>query len=448
MPSDSEDYESPEPEDYDDSEDEGPASYRKGGYHPVRIGDVLGAKYRVEAKLGWGHFSTVWMCSSVAHPDSSEACVAIKIQKSASHYTEAAMDEVEILSGMPGKSAAIVGLLEHFTVTGPNGKHVCMVFELLSHNLLHLIKQYDYNGVPMDMVRHIARDVLTGLEYIHTHCSVIHTDIKPENVILTREFAVDLCAIRDAEAQHASNNDQALNNEAVGYAAVRHGGNAAMEVPGARLPRPVLAKIGDFGNACWTYRHFTEEVATRQYRAPEAIVGCHYDTAIDIWATACLIFELITGEYLFDPRTDQHERYSRDEDHLALITELLGDLPKKVLTKGKMSKKYFKKGKLRNITQLEPWDLYSVLTQKHKMAKDDAQQLCEFMLPMLALSDKDRASASDCLQHPWLSMAGQQEQQQQVDAVEKLMTNMSLNPAMSSNDQHQQSQGNRRASSV
>lgn len=29
------------------------------------------------------------------------------------------------------------------------------------------------------------------------------------------------------------------------------------------------AKIVDFGNACWTYKHFTDDIQTRQYRAPE-----------------------------------------------------------------------------------------------------------------------------------------------------------------------------------
>jgi len=33
-----------------------------GGYHPVKIGDLFNGKYHVIRKLGWGHFSTVWLC--------------------------------------------------------------------------------------------------------------------------------------------------------------------------------------------------------------------------------------------------------------------------------------------------------------------------------------------------------------------------------------------------
>ena len=67
--------------------------------------------------------------------------------------------------------------------------------------------------------------------------------------------------------------------------------------------RRVLSKIVDFGNACWVNEHFTDDIQTRQYRAPEVIIGAGYDTAADIWSYACLVFELLTGELLFDPRT-------------------------------------------------------------------------------------------------------------------------------------------------
>ncbi|CAK0869947.1 unnamed protein product, partial [Prorocentrum cordatum] len=51
-----------EHEDYTESDDEGVDQYKKGGYHVVNIGEVYNSRYRVVAKLGWGHFSTVWLC--------------------------------------------------------------------------------------------------------------------------------------------------------------------------------------------------------------------------------------------------------------------------------------------------------------------------------------------------------------------------------------------------
>jgi len=33
-----------------------------GGYYAVDIGEIFIDRYQVVKKLGWGHFSTVWLC--------------------------------------------------------------------------------------------------------------------------------------------------------------------------------------------------------------------------------------------------------------------------------------------------------------------------------------------------------------------------------------------------
>ena len=59
-----------------------------------------------------------------------------------------------------------------------------MVFEILGVNFLELIKRYDYKGVPIPLVRKLARQCLIGLDYLHRMCKIIHTDFKPENVVV------------------------------------------------------------------------------------------------------------------------------------------------------------------------------------------------------------------------------------------------------------------------
>lgn len=66
-----------ETEDYTESDDEGADGYRKGGYHSVTVGEVYNGRYTVVAKLGWGHFSTVWLCKDMQ----SGRYVAMKVQK-------------------------------------------------------------------------------------------------------------------------------------------------------------------------------------------------------------------------------------------------------------------------------------------------------------------------------------------------------------------------------
>ncbi|KAK0130529.1 SRSF protein kinase 1 [Merluccius polli] len=161
-------------------------------------------------------------------------------------------------------------------------------------------------------------------------------------------------------------------------------------------------KIADLGNACWVTKHFTDDIQTRQYRSLEVLMGAGYSTPADIWSTACMVFELATGDYLFEPHSG--EEYTRDEDHIALIIELLGKVPRKLILAGKYSKEFFnKKGELRHITKLKPWGLLEVLVEKYEWAKEEALSFSTFLLPMLDLVPEKRASAAQCLSHPWLS---------------------------------------------
>merc|ERR1719347_991355 len=160
-------------------------------------------------------------------------------------------------------------------------------------------------------------------------------------------------------------------------------------------------KIADLGNACWEQHHFTEDIQTRQYRSLEVLLGAGYGPPADIWSTACMAFELATGDYLFEPHSG--EDYSRDEDHLAHIIELAGPIPRHIAMSGKYSKEYFRKtGELRHITKLKPWPLFDVLTEKYEWDPTTAKEFADWLLPMLAFDPLERATAMDCISHPFL----------------------------------------------
>jgi len=133
--------------------------YRGFRLGQVKVGEVYNNNFVVVRKLGWGHFSTVWC----AWDRKNKRQVALKVQKSASHYTEAAMDEIDFLNKAASidhaGSQQVVRLWDSFKHSGPNGNHVCMVFEPMGPNLLALIKHFNYRGIPMDMVRSITRQV-------------------------------------------------------------------------------------------------------------------------------------------------------------------------------------------------------------------------------------------------------------------------------------------------
>lgn len=163
----------------------------------------------------------------------------------------------------------------------------------------------------------------------------------------------------------------------------------------------VSFKVADLGNACWVDKHFSDDIQTRQYRSPETIIGGGYDTSADIWSLACMIFELVTGDYLFDPKAS--EEYPRDEDHLTICIELLGPMPPAVIARGRRSATYFnRRGELRHIKSLRFWGLEDVLQQKYHMHVLEAKNLNSFLIGMLRLSPEERSTAQALLQHPWL----------------------------------------------
>ncbi|XP_035675592.1 SRSF protein kinase 3-like isoform X10 [Branchiostoma floridae] len=708
----------------DEDEQEDPQDYCKGGYHPVKIGDLFNSRYHVVRKLGWGHFSTVWLAWDLKPQQSSDPSargrrfVALKVVKSAAHYTETALDEIKLLKCVRESDEIdpmrekVVQMVDDFKISGVNGTHVCMVFEVLGCHLLKMIIKSNYQGLPLPIVKCIIRQTLQGLEYLHTKCKIIHTDIKPENILLcvdeafVRKLAAeathwqqvgampsgsavstisiiesrnkenvrlqqptkmsknkkkkmkkkqkrqmellelqqkqieeeDMKKTQGGEGQEnmeqedastpaatpqeenpvkcnnnpvprPTNMEQEPKNMEVGQEKAEEKQNSPDKLKNSRVDpqnnqadnsvqnnsenkeqqrpldnengltnstpststenteniktpdsedcplsmerasmktsessepvssstsnpetsesptssehlsvpantpvtpstpdtpieikmenlcngemsgaekvngeqekerrnspdsepdletkdnnphtaheRPnrelkpetidsksdnsstdgkrvhsteaseasiksdsvpdgypdffnpdnadiIKVKIADLGNACWVDHHFTEDIQTRQYRSLEVILGSGYSAPADIWSTACMAFELATGDYLFEPHSG--EDYSRDEDHIAHIIELLGYMPKHIALSGKYSREFFnRKGELRHIHKLKYWGLYDVLREKYEWPHKEADEFSSFLMPMLELEQERRATAGECLRHPFLS---------------------------------------------
>lgn len=596
----------------DEKNEESVRDYKPGGYHPTFKGEKYkSGRYVLMRKLGWGHFSTVWL----ALDNETHSHVAMKVVRSDKVYTEAAQDEIKLLKkiskendGINEGAKHILCLLDNFIHKGPNGEHIVMVFEVLGENLLALIKKYEHRGIPLIYVKQISKQLLLGLDYMHRKCGVIHTDIKPENVLMEIgdvEAIVKMVEMIDKEKKDKKR--QQRQNSTVTSPRERHskqnslsrdGRNGTFDnsfaesaivdssftesnlsrnssktnisikrVPSRRprrntiitgsqpLPSPISStnfyemksqflmnsshsnssttvqwqsflsasksstsstgatsggpvtpnngvainqvsdnpflhtintvlhsdlspgtitnaasvtteaetlngvnqssssntsvppnekqlsqslssfdlskvtsvdsttsqnhhtqhkfsledtennviaiKIADLGNSCWYDEHYTNAIQTREYRSPEVLIGAPWGASADIWSAACLIFELITGDFLFEP--DEGHSYSKDDDHIAQIIELLGPFPDYLLENGKYTKKLFNsKRQLRNISKLKYWPLVEVLTEKYKMDSKDAKEIADFLLPMLELDPRKRADAGGIVNHPWL----------------------------------------------
>ncbi|RQM07148.1 hypothetical protein DH86_00003493 [Scytalidium sp. 3C] len=441
-------------------------------------------RYTVIRKLGWGHFSTVWL----SRDNVTGKHVALKVVRSAAHYTETAIDEIKLLKKIvaakpdhPGRKH-VVSLLDSFEHKGPNGTHVCMVFEVLGENLLGLIKRWNHRGIPMPLVKQITKQVLLGLDYLHRECGIIHTDLKPENVLIeigdveqiVKTFVkeepkidkednrngrrrrrtlitgsqplpsplnasfnpADLMRAHGATPTSHSSLNQILQEGASNTGSKNPSPKTekedeekhkqrektadllTREVSGISLDKPttgekkkaedalptdiISVKIADLGNACWTNHHFTNDIQTRQYRSPEVILGAKWGASTDVWSMAAMVFELITGDYLFDPQSGI--KYGKDDDHIAQIIELLGPFPKSLCLSGKWSQEIFnRKGELRNIHRLRHWALPDVLREKYHFKEDEAKRIADFLIPMLELTPEKRANAGGMAGAEWLA---------------------------------------------
>ncbi|KAG8742987.1 serine/threonine protein kinase, CMGC group [Ceratobasidium sp. 414] len=601
--------------------------YADGGYLPVHIGDTFkDDRYHVVRKLGyvssyapmmrantllgsWGHFSTVWLAKDKVH----NRHVAIKVVKSAKtcvfasvllahraepyrSYVTAARDEVGILRFInsvykdPGHEN-IVQFLDSFdhkveAESVPPAVHICMVFEPLGASLLTLIKAHR-KGVPEHLVRQIASQILAGLAFLHDRCGVIHTDLKPENIMISLGGKHDIEAIVQAElassprslsrmvgippgcvrggvatprygadlagtkqvwifgsqplptsvslprarsgradglvrkmsalavsamsaattnvgsapssASSSSTLAEALStaptsimstgkgitfgstkvqkaapavnkvspvtivcqpdghgatvttsseetsalgelpeqvpagdaqtgisDESVGFTktcdsiANSHKGPSLLSQTAPKAETPLTTKgcagpnrdgdtievkIGDLGNASYCWKHFTENIQTRQYRCPEVILGSEWDATADMWSVGCIFFELLTSDVLFEP-AERPGAWSRDDDHICQMIELLGPMSPEFALSGDYSKEMFRSDgvTLRNVpsSKMSQWPLLDVLTQKYRYEQDHAAKLADFLLPFLRLEPKQRTSAQDALRLDWL----------------------------------------------
>ncbi|CAH2040773.1 unnamed protein product [Thlaspi arvense] len=385
-------------------DDEGFDAYRKGGYHAVRIGDSFaGGRYIAQRKLGWGQFSTVWLTydTQTSVRSSKSKYVALKIQKSAPQFAQAALHEIELLSAISD---------------GDPSNEKCVPTQADQVQSLQWPRAKPSEG---NVQVHI-----NWLDYLHRELGIIHTDLKLENILLISTIDPAKDPVRSGLAPILERPEGSLNGGATTMSLIekklkRRARRAVLRISGRRSSTEgeeestklrknlqgldIRCKVVDFGNACWADKQFAEEIQTRQYRAPEVILRSGYSFSVDMWSFACTAFELATGEMMFTPQGGQG--FSEDEDHLAQMMELLGKMPRKIAVGGSRSKDYFDRyGDLKRIRRLKFWPLDQVLVDKFKFSESDAREFAEFLNPLLDFTPENRPTAQQCLQHPWLNV--------------------------------------------
>jgi serine/threonine protein kinase len=165
---------------------------------------------------------------------------------------------------------------------------LCIIFELLNENLYELLKQNYFQGISLNSIRYIIKQILEAV-YQLQRANLIHCDLKPENILLKIDK---------------------VNNK-----------------------NDIIIKITDFGSACFQNNTMFEYIQSRYYRAPEVLVGSRYGPEIDMWSIGCIAAELYIGQPILPG--------SSEFDQLGKIVKLIGDVPEYIRKDSKNSRKYY-----------------------------------------------------------------------------------------------------------
>jgi serine/threonine protein kinase len=232
---------------------------------------VLGEDHRyvVSEHLGDGTFGRVLACRDTETGDK----VAVKVIKGVRRFFEHAEAETEVIRDIQRLDAAnasrTVDLRNTFV---HRDKYFCMVFEPLDVSLRDFLKANNSQGLLMSDVRQISLQLLKSLEMLHS-IGLVHCDLKCRNVML-RDASADLVPhprVPDAQTR--------------------------------KLRNPFITII-DFGGAVFEEDRHNGRIGTRQFRAPEVVLGLHWNEKADMWSAGCIITMLYLGQRIFSMHED------------------------------------------------------------------------------------------------------------------------------------------------
>ncbi|CAA7017487.1 unnamed protein product [Microthlaspi erraticum] len=212
--------------------------------------------------LGRGANASVYLATRENDDDEDIEVRAIKTAELS--RASSLMDEGRILIRLD--SPFLVRCYDAEIVREENCMQYNLILEYCSgQTIADLIEENHGGGLLESDVKVFARDVLSGLTYIHD-CYIVHCDIKPENLLLC---------------------------------------------PADRRFRPngYLTKIGDFGLALQKGSieygdGYGLKRGTKRYMAPELIIHGIVEFGADVWALGCTVLEMLTGDMVWGEHGD------------------------------------------------------------------------------------------------------------------------------------------------
>ena len=321
-----------------------------------------GNKYLIIYKLGYGSFSSVWLSYSIKN----NILVAIKIYQPRDYkdsnnevfiynkINNSNIDKKYILSSIDVfEIEPIIKDYNYYNNDGSLNNHRIIILPLMAKSTYDLL-DYNEDGLNSYITYNIIKQLFLGLKEFEK-LNVCHTDLKPENILLCGKtyliFHIENY-INNLKLSYEINNEKLLliNKDILDEIELYKINNINYDKIMDEYLNNVEIKLCDFNLSIeYDKNKIYDDCQTRYYRAPEIILGYNFNNKCDYWSIPCIIFELLTGDILFDP--EKTEKLTTDIAHLYLIIELLGDIPYEMINNCPNYNLLFKNNKLININK-------------------------------------------------------------------------------------------------
>ncbi|OBT64272.1 hypothetical protein VE03_06818 [Pseudogymnoascus sp. 23342-1-I1] len=231
--------------------------------------------------------------------------------------------------------------------------------------------------------------VFLSLDYLHTECQLVHTDIKGDNILQEIEDTSILDAFAKAEMDDPS--PRKFINDAPVYASRR-----------LELPRKFgNAVLSDFGSAVRGDEKRNHDAQPNVYRSPEVMLKTQWSYPVDIWNVGAVIWDLFEGRHMFYGNDPDGKGYST-RAHLAEVVGMLGLPPRDLIKRGLRSHEFFAEdGTWR--ADVEIPQNASLERSGEFLEGKNKDMFLDFMRGMLQWRPEDRKTAKELLEDPWLN---------------------------------------------
>ncbi|KAE8321284.1 hypothetical protein RU639_013166 [Aspergillus parasiticus] len=369
--------------------------YEHEQYYPVRIGETFLSRYKVIGKLGYGAYSTVWLCRDLMEHEYMALKVSTQLQRfPLKGRAELAIYEhlQKIESSHPGQSY-IHKLRNAFEILGPHGRHQCLVQPPMHMSILDMLEM---NTEPLNapLLKHILKRLLNALDFLHAEARLVHTDIKADNVMLTIADPSMLKNFERAELEYPSPR-KIIDGSRTIYT------SRNFDKPkDGQYGYPVLC---DFGEARLGDTHNTGPfIQPHIYRAPEVTFEMPWGPPVDIWNVGALIWDLFEGQHLFNSLLDENGHYDPFK-HMAQAYAFLGPPPEAFVSRSETAAQCFDTNGIWVADEYERIPETSLESRETRLEGEDKAQFLDFIRSMLTWMPEQRKTARELLNDSWLN---------------------------------------------